>query len=140
MTLLKSDKDLAIPSSSASANNLAAENCHRWTGGLLHLWLQGNRLIHLPLSEMSLNTRRQSLTTMNDGRKSSQEVCSGNVGLSLLAPALTSLDVSGNQLSGPLPPPSRFPSKLVHLDLSNNQISSVGLSYDGKRKESSIEK
>uniref|UniRef100_A0A158QE53 Non-specific serine/threonine protein kinase n=1 Tax=Hymenolepis diminuta TaxID=6216 RepID=A0A158QE53_HYMDI len=139
MTFLKSDKDLAIPSSSASANNLVAENCHRWTGGLLHLWLQRNRLIHLPLSELPLNTRRQSLTTINDSRKSSQEVCSGNVGLSLLAPALTSLDVSGNQLSGPLPPPSRFPSKLVHLDLSNNQISSVGLLYDGKRKESIIE-
>nr|CDS25898.1 leucine rich repeat serine:threonine protein [Hymenolepis microstoma] len=128
MTLLRSDKDLAIPSSSLSVSNLATENRHHWTGGLLHLWLQGNRLVRLPLSENQPNT----------GRKSSQEMCSVDVGLHLLAPALTSLDVSGNRLFGPLPPPSRFPSNLVHLDLSNNQISSVGLSYDGNKMSSNI--
>lgn len=143
MTMLKSDKDLPIPTSSESTNNMTSESGQRWTGGLLHLWLAGNKLRHLPLSDPQLTHRRQSSIGGGDRRNSSQDRNSGGgdgVGLSLLAPALTSLDVSSNRLFGPLPPPSRFPSKLVHLDLSNNQISSVGMSYDENRNGSSSEK
>uniref|UniRef100_A0A0R3T3W3 non-specific serine/threonine protein kinase n=1 Tax=Rodentolepis nana TaxID=102285 RepID=A0A0R3T3W3_RODNA len=114
MTLLKSDKDLAIPSSSSvSVSNLTTTiNRHHWTGGLLHLWLQGNRLVRLPLSEIQPNT----------SRRSSHEMRSVDVGLHLLAPALTSLDVSGNQLFGPLPPPSRFPPNLGGSGLSDTHL------------------
>lgn len=54
-----------------------------------------------------------------------EKVSQGGVGLIHLAPALTSLDVSGNRLAGPFPPPALFPPNLVHLDLSNNRISIV---------------
>ena len=80
--------------------------------GLLHLWLQCNRISRLPLADPSAN--RQPGSGL-DG-----------VGLSHFAPSLTSLDVSGNRLEGPFPSPSQFPANLAHLDLSNNRISAVG--------------
>ncbi|KAM7533897.1 hypothetical protein Aperf_G00000117352 [Anoplocephala perfoliata] len=137
MSMFKSDKNLAIPNSLASISNVEPSSDRRWNGGLLHLWLQGNRLLQLPLSEMPAVNKRHSVTLVNDNRKSSQDICSGSVGLSLLAPSLRSLDVSGNRLSGSLPPPSRFPTSLMHLDMSNNQIISVGMRQERKLESSS---
>lgn len=137
MSIFKSDKDLAIPNSVASASRAEPSSNRRWNGGLLHLWLQGNRLLQLPLWEMPPVNKRHSQAMAGESRKASQEIGSGGVGLSLLAPALKSLDVSGNRLLGSLPPPSRFPISLVHLDMSNNQITSVGMWQERKLESSS---
>ncbi|KAL5961249.1 Leucine-rich repeat serine/threonine-protein kinase 1, partial [Taenia solium] len=115
ITMLKSTKDAGIPSSASAVItvDVTGTGVHQ-NRGLLHLWLQGNRLPRLPLAE-------PTPTRQTGDEKGPQ----GGVGLVHLAPALTSLDVSGNRLAGPFPPPALFPPNLVHLDLSNNRISIV---------------
>uniref|UniRef100_A0A158RE58 non-specific serine/threonine protein kinase n=1 Tax=Hydatigena taeniaeformis TaxID=6205 RepID=A0A158RE58_HYDTA len=115
ITMLKSTKDTGIPSSASAVITIDETNAGgHGDRGLLHLWLQGNRLTRLPLAEPTL-TRQTS----------DEKVPHGGVGLVHLAPALTSLDVSGNRLTGPFPLPVLFPPNLVHLDLSSNRITFV---------------
>nr|CDS21207.1 leucine rich repeat serine:threonine protein [Echinococcus granulosus] len=114
ITMLNCTKDAGIPSSASAVIIDDPGTVGHQNRGLLHLWLQGNRLPRLPLAEPTSTRQTSDEKGLQDG-----------VGLVHLAPALTSLDVSGNRLTGPFPPPALFPPNLVHLDLSNNRISTV---------------
>lgn len=70
----------------------------------MHLWVQHNQLRDLPL----------------EGGHDD-----GDAGLIQLAPNLTSLDVSHNELTS-FGSPSDYPVGLTYLDMANNFITSVG--------------
>ncbi len=98
---------LAVPVASlqsSAAPNKDGTNCdgELWTGGLVHLWVQRNKLRELPL-----------------------EGVNADAGLSQQAPNLTSLDASHNQLST-FGSPAAYPPGLTYLDLASNQIGEVG--------------
>ncbi|VDD77960.1 unnamed protein product [Mesocestoides corti] len=116
VSMLTSGKDEIVRNSVGGASAQSPAPPHRdgvsrdgrvWTGGLVHLWVQRNRLCELPL-----------------------ETLCADVGLSQQAPNLASLDASGNQLTQ-FGSPSDYPPSLIYLDLANNKISAVGPSDVG---------
>ncbi|VDL96491.1 unnamed protein product [Schistocephalus solidus] len=136
MSSLESSKeDCDHQTSSMRGMIQPSTRAHRWTGGLVHLWLQRNRLKELPLGS-DIGLARQpahkhsdstllGITSFSESPPSATAMATFmfDARLSHLAPNLVSLDASSNRLTD-FGVPADYPSGLVVLDLANNYITS----------------